>query len=69
MTNIFEDTKEQAIKHLSLTVLCCGLSEALLKDELEFEEQGGYDISGGMYGVHVSNWLRLVADRASKASS
>ena len=49
-----------SIKGITLTILATGLSEALLKDEQEFEEQGGFDISGGLYGKHVSDWLREV---------
>ena len=49
-----------SIKGVTLSILATGLSTALLNDEQEFEDQGGFDISGGLYGKHVSNWIREV---------
>lgn len=44
---------------LTTKVLAIGLAEAVAKDELP--ENGGFDLSAGMFGLHVSNWLRSVA--------
>lgn len=44
---------------MTLTVLATGLAEAVLKDEAP--EVGGFDLSAGMYGPNVSDWLRSVA--------
>ncbi len=44
---------------MTLTVLCIGLAEAVAKDEAPAE--GGFDLSAGMFGSHVSAWLRSVA--------
>lgn len=40
-------------------VLAGGLAEAVLKDEAP--EEGGFDLSAGMFGTHCSEWLRGVA--------
>lgn len=44
---------------MALTVLCTGLAEAVRKDEAP--EVGGFDLSAGMFGPHVSDWLRSMA--------
>jgi hypothetical protein len=44
---------------MTLTVLCTQLAEAVGKDEAP--EVGGFDLSAGMFGPHVSQWLRDVA--------
>lgn len=50
---------------ITLTVLATGLAEAYAKDEAEAKdpsvEDRGFDISAGMFGPHVSGWLREVA--------
>lgn len=43
---------------MTLTVLCTGLAEAVTKDEVP--EVGGFDLSAGMFGPNVSDWLRGV---------
>lgn len=45
---------------MTLTVLCTGLVDAVVKDETP--EAGGCDISAGMIGPNLSAWLREVAD-------
>jgi hypothetical protein len=40
-------------------ILATSLAEAVAKDEAP--EQGGFDLSAGMFGEHVSAWLREVA--------
>lgn len=45
---------------MTATVLATQLAEAVAKDELP--ENGGCDISAGMFGPHASAWLREVAD-------
>ena len=42
-----------------VTVLATQLAEAVLKDEAPAE--GGFDLSAGMFGRHVSDWIRAVA--------
>lgn len=43
------------------TVLATQLAEAYAKDEDPAE--GGFDISAGMFGTHVSAWVKDVADQ------
>jgi len=43
----------------TLKTLATGLASAVLKDEAP--EEGGFDLSAGMFGTHVSEWLREVA--------
>jgi hypothetical protein len=45
---------------MALTVLATQLAEAVAKDETP--EGGGCDLSAGMFGPNVSQWLREVAD-------
>lgn len=45
----------------TLTVLCTTLSEAVLKDEAG----EGCDISAGLFGAHLSEWLRDTAETVS----
>ena len=44
---------------ITTTVLATELAEAVRKDEAPGE--GGFDLSAGMFGVHVSQWLRDTA--------
>jgi hypothetical protein len=44
---------------ITVTVLATGLAEAVMKDEAP--EEGGFDLSAGMFGRHVSDWIRSVA--------
>jgi hypothetical protein len=51
-------------KGMTLTVLATGLAEAVAKDEKEIADghpDCGFDLSAGMFGAHVSVWLREVA--------
>lgn len=43
----------------TLTTLCAGLCDAVLKDEVP--EVGGFDLSAGLFGPNVSQWLRDTA--------
>ena len=45
--------------HPEVLALARGLSSAVLRDEAPQED--GFDISGGIYGTHVSLWLRRLA--------
>lgn len=42
------------------TVLATGLAEAVRLDEAP--DQDGFDLSAGLFGKHVSDWLRTVAN-------
>ena len=44
---------------MALTVLATELAEAVEKDEKP--EEGGFDMSAGLFGRNVSDWLRKVA--------
>lgn len=46
---------------MTLTVLCTELAEAVNKDEQP--EAGGCDVSAGMFGPHLSEWLRKLAEQ------
>jgi hypothetical protein len=48
---------------MTLTVLANELIEAVRKDELP--ESGGFDISAGLIGENLSEWLRTVAETVS----
>ncbi len=48
-----------------LTVLCTQLAQAVAKDEAP--EVGGFDLSAGMFGPNVSQWLRDTAEEFSQA--
>jgi hypothetical protein len=50
-----------------LTVLVTGLSEAVAKDESP--EEGGCDLSAGLYGPHASQWMRNTASALSSAQA
>lgn len=39
--------------------LAKGLAEAVQNDSAP--EEGGFDLAAGLFGVHVSNWIRMVA--------
>ncbi|MHB1530507.1 MAG: hypothetical protein ACYCXT_14050 [Acidiferrobacteraceae bacterium] len=45
--------------HPEVLVLAQGLSRAVERDEAP--EEGGFDMSAGLYGTHVSLWLRRLA--------
>lgn len=53
---------------VTVTILATQLAEAVLKDESP--EEGGFDLSAGMFGRHVSDWIRATAkelgDRAAE---
>jgi hypothetical protein len=49
-----------------ISVLATGLAEAYAKDEAP--EIGGFDISAGMFGPNVSDWVRSVAALLHEAS-
>ena len=55
---------------VTVTVLATQLAEAVMKDEAP--EEGGFDLSAGMFGKHVSDWIRATAreldDRAIEIS-
>lgn len=44
---------------ITATILATELAEAVRKDE--HPECGGFDLSGGMFGPNVSDWIRSVA--------
>lgn len=44
---------------MTLTVLCTTLAEAVAKDE--DPSAGGFDLSAGLFGPNVSQWLRETA--------
>jgi hypothetical protein len=48
-----------------LTVLCTQLAEAVTKDKTP--EEGGCDISAGLFGPNLSKWLRELADIVARA--
>ncbi len=53
---------------VTVTILATQLAEAVLKDEAP--EEGGFDLSAGMFGKHVSDWIRATEkeldDRAAE---
>jgi hypothetical protein len=54
-----DERKLMSAYGMILTVLCTNLAEAVAKDEAP--EVGGFDLSAGMFGPNVSEWLRGVA--------
>jgi hypothetical protein len=48
---------------MTLTVLATGLAEAVSKDEQT--NQVGFDLSAGLFGEQVSEWLRKTAEELS----
>lgn len=52
---------------ITLTVLATGLAEAVAKDELP--DNGGFDLSAGLFGQNVSAWLRSVAEELAAAQA
>ena len=58
---------------ITLTVLATGLVEAMGKDE-QFalnnpdHRYAGFDISAGLFGVEVYNWLKEVAGTISETN-
>lgn len=48
-----------------LSTLAIGLAEAVVKDE--HPDSGGFDLSAGMFGPAVSEWLRSVAQQLATA--
>lgn len=51
--------------HPEVLMLARGLSGAVERDEAP--EEGGFDMSAGLYGAHVSLWLRQRATEAFNA--
>ena len=51
----------------TLNTLAATLAEAVAKDETP--EEGGCDLSAGMYGPNVSDWLRDVAARLEEPAT
>ena len=51
--------------HPEVLALVRGLSSAVDRDEAP--EEGGFDMSAGLYGEHVSLWLRRLATDALNA--
>lgn len=56
-----------------LTVLATGLAEAVAKDEAEARDETlsdrGFDLSAGLFGRHVSAWLREVAEASAPSEA
>jgi len=54
---------------ITVTVLATELAEAVRKDEVPEEE--GFDLSAGLFGTHVSQWIRdtakIIDDLTEKA--
>jgi hypothetical protein len=48
---------------MTVTVLATGLAEAIQDDEANGE---GFDISAGMFGINLSNWIREVAQELNR---
>jgi len=44
---------------ITTTILATQLMDAVRKDEAP--EEGGFDLKSGLFGRHVSDWLRMVA--------
>lgn len=44
---------------LTVTLLASQLADAVAKDEAP--EEGGFDLSAGLFGTHVSAWIREIA--------
>ena len=53
------DGLELGPAHPEVLALARGLSQAVERDEAP--EEGGFDLSAGLYGTHVSLWLRRLA--------
>lgn len=53
-SSAFETSLDERIAHLG-----SDLAEAVAKDEAP--EEGGFDLSAGMFGRHVSAWIRKLA--------
>ena len=51
--------------HPEVLTLAMGLSVAVERDEAP--EEGGFDLSAGLYGTHVSVWLRRLATDSRNA--
>ena len=52
---------------MTLTVLATGLADAVSKDEQP--NQGGFDLGAGMFGDHMSEWLRDLSREISTINS
>lgn len=50
---------------ITTTILATQLAEAVLKDDAP--EVGGFDLSAGMFGPNVSQWLRDVAAQIDRS--
>lgn len=48
-----------------ICVLATGLANAVREDE---KDPAGFDISAGIFGIAVSNWIRKVADEFLEAA-
>ena len=57
ITQCFNDLQPPS-SGMTVTVLATELAEAVAKDEANGE---GFDMSAGMYGINVSDWIREVA--------
>ena len=51
---------------ITLTILATQLAEALAKDEAD---EVGFDISAGIFGKHLSDWLRATAKELDRRAS
>lgn len=51
----------------TVTILATQLAEAVAKDEPL--EEGGFDLSAGMFGRHVSNWILATARQLDDRSA
>lgn len=52
---------------MTATVLATQLVEAVLKDEAP--EEGGFDLSAGLFGRNVSDWIRATAKELDARAS
>jgi len=48
---------------ITVTILATGLAKAVLEDEANGE---GFDLSAGLFGENVSEWIREVAAELDK---
>lgn len=47
------------VEGITVTILAKQLAEAVRKDEAP--QEGGFDLSAGLFGTHVSDWIRATA--------
>lgn len=54
-----------SVQGITMTILATQLAEAVAKDDAEAKDESlpdrGHDIGAGLFGVHVSNWIRALA--------